>query len=184
MKIKLPITDRFLWMVYEVFEKTGETLEPPEVFRLRSWQNIVPLGAELWKALERKRRKRQFEQFINYLKSQGYIEIANLKEKKGILLTPRGHKKALKVKYLLKPEKGELKRRKDKKWVMIIFDIPEKKRKYRDELRGFLYSLGFKSLQKSVWVSPYNILKELREIIKILKLESFVKIFLIEEPEL
>jgi len=43
----------------------------------------------------------------------------------------------------------------DGKWRMIIFDIKEKQRKRRDELRLLLEGAGFVRLQHSVWVHPY-----------------------------
>ncbi|MDP1689918.1 MAG: CRISPR-associated endonuclease Cas2 [bacterium] len=43
----------------------------------------------------------------------------------------------------------------DGKWRMIIFDIKEKQRKRRDELRLLLGGAGFIKLQQSVWVHPY-----------------------------
>jgi phenylacetic acid degradation operon negative regulatory protein len=98
-----------------------------------------------------------------------------------VLLTPLGKKKALKLKYFQINKRERLKKRKDGKWIMIIFDIPEKKRKWRDELRGFLYNLGFQVLQKSVWISPYNVLDRLREIVTTLSLDKYTRVFLIEE---
>jgi DNA-binding transcriptional regulator PaaX len=44
----------------------------------------------------------------------------------------------------------------DKRWRMIVFDVPEKYRKSRDKLRATLRSLGFVQLQGSVWVYPYD----------------------------
>lgn len=44
----------------------------------------------------------------------------------------------------------------DKKWRILIFDIPEKKRLIRDKVRLTLSSIGFKRLQHSVWVYPYD----------------------------
>ena len=44
----------------------------------------------------------------------------------------------------------------DKKWRVIIFDIPEKKRKVRDQIRIMFKSAGFYLLQDSVWVYPYD----------------------------
>jgi len=44
----------------------------------------------------------------------------------------------------------------DKKWRVLIFDIPEKKRFLRDKIRLTLSSIGFKRLQDSVWVYPYD----------------------------
>jgi len=44
----------------------------------------------------------------------------------------------------------------DKKWRVIIFDIPDKKRKERDQIRTLFKSAGFYLLQESVWVYPYD----------------------------
>jgi CRISPR-associated endonuclease Cas2 len=44
----------------------------------------------------------------------------------------------------------------DKKWRVIIFDIPEKKRRIRAEVRRILMEAGFQRLQDSVWVHPYD----------------------------
>ncbi|OJI08076.1 hypothetical protein BK005_01420 [bacterium CG10_37_50] len=55
----------------------------------------------------------------------------------------------------------------DKKWRMVIFDIPEKQKLKRDLLRRELIETGFKKLQHSVWVSPYP----QEEFIELLKTE-------------
>ncbi len=44
----------------------------------------------------------------------------------------------------------------DNKWRIVIFDIPEKKRAVRDEVRNIFVAAGFKKLQNSVWVYPYD----------------------------
>ena len=44
----------------------------------------------------------------------------------------------------------------DKKWRVIIFDIPEKKKRERDQVREILSAAGFLRLQNSVWVYPYD----------------------------
>ncbi len=44
----------------------------------------------------------------------------------------------------------------DKKWRVIIFDIPEKKKKIRERVRQILLAAGFIRLQDSVWVYPYD----------------------------
>jgi len=44
----------------------------------------------------------------------------------------------------------------DRKWRVIIFDIPEKKRNVRDHIRTLFKSAGFYLLQDSVWVYPYD----------------------------
>lgn len=44
----------------------------------------------------------------------------------------------------------------DRKWRVIVFDIPEKKRRVRDRIRIMFRSAGFFLLQDSVWVYPYD----------------------------
>jgi DNA-binding transcriptional regulator PaaX len=44
----------------------------------------------------------------------------------------------------------------DGKWRMVIFDIKEERRLYRDDLRRILSNIGFLKLQNSVWVYPYD----------------------------
>jgi len=44
----------------------------------------------------------------------------------------------------------------DKKWRILIFDIPERQRILRTQIRRTILSVGFMKLQKSVWVYPYD----------------------------
>jgi CRISPR-associated endonuclease Cas2 len=55
----------------------------------------------------------------------------------------------------------------DKKWRLVIFDIPEKRKRLRDVLRATLHRIGFIRLQDSVWVYPYDC----EELITLLKTE-------------
>ncbi len=43
----------------------------------------------------------------------------------------------------------------DGKWRVLTFDISEKRRRVRHQLRTTLHSVGFIRLQDSVWVYPY-----------------------------
>ncbi len=45
-------------------------------------------------------------------------------------------------------------------WYMLIFDVPEKDRPYRDTLRRFLKQLRMGCLQKSVWITSQDIRPE------------------------
>ncbi|MDO8589726.1 MAG: hypothetical protein Q7R69_00405 [bacterium] len=44
----------------------------------------------------------------------------------------------------------------DRKWRMIIFDIPEKKKGIRKQVTALSNQAGFYRLQDSVWVYPYD----------------------------
>lgn len=54
----------------------------------------------------------------------------------------------------------------NKRWVLVIFDISEKSKSVRERLRSKLKSLGFGMLQKSIWISPLPIGKDMKEIIE------------------
>ncbi|MDI6603072.1 MAG: hypothetical protein QME57_03080 [Patescibacteria group bacterium] len=108
---------------------------------------------ENYKKWKRYPRKKVYDTFYS-LRKQRCIKI----EKKGhqiyISLTEKGKKKAgmfqidsLKIK---RPEKW------DRKWRLVVFDISELKKIYREAFRGKLKELGFYPLQKSVWVHPFD----------------------------
>lgn len=70
----------------------------------------------------------------------------------------------------------------DKKWRVIIFDIPEKRgRRARDAMRFKLQNMGFYQFQKSVWVFPYPCEKEIQLICEIFNINSFVNIVTAEK---
>lgn len=53
----------------------------------------------------------------------------------------------------------------DGHWRVIIFDIPETLKKWREYLRAELRNLGFKQLQYSVYITPYPVTGELHELL-------------------
>lgn len=54
----------------------------------------------------------------------------------------------------------------DKKWRLVIFDIEEKQRKARDILRAKLKELGFGKWQRSVYISPHDFAQDIREFLE------------------
>ena len=48
----------------------------------------------------------------------------------------------------------------NKWWYILMFDVPEKDRAYRDTLRAFLKRERFGCLQRSVWVTPRDVRSE------------------------
>lgn len=44
----------------------------------------------------------------------------------------------------------------DKKWRVLIFDIPEERRVLRNQVRRTLFANGFLRVQRSVWIYPYD----------------------------
>lgn len=109
-------------------------------------------------------QKWQIKQAIKDLSKMNYIKIN--KDSKRVYLIDKGALELLKFKLLRsRPEW-------DKKWRIIIFDIPENRRQQRDFLRKRLKWLGFKELQKSAWIFPYDIKKEVEELLTICNFDS------------
>ncbi|MEK7101791.1 MAG: CRISPR-associated endonuclease Cas2 [Patescibacteria group bacterium] len=48
------------------------------------------------------------------------------------------------------------KRKWDRRWRVVIFDIPERRRSTRVRIRRFMEQYGFVRLQDSVWIYPYD----------------------------
>jgi len=87
------------------------------------------------------------------LYKQGYIALEKKRHQYYISLTQEGRKKAgfyqINTLEIRKPKQW------DKKWRIVMFDIPHRNRFVREALRGALKQLGFHLLQKSVWIHPF-----------------------------
>ena len=68
----------------------------------------------------------------------------------------------------------------DKKWRIVIFDIPTDLHKARNRLRYKLKSLGFVMLQKSVFAFPHPCEEELGDLCSYLKVGDYVDLIIAE----
>ena len=107
-----------------------------------------------------KKDRRKVVNSFTYLRRRGYITFDTASKQIHIKLTPEGRARA---KLYAQIDSIKIKKQKkwDKKWRVLIFDIPEEVRIKREALRGKLKELGFYMLQKSVWVYPYPCQDEL-----------------------
>lgn len=64
--------------------------------------------------------------------------------------------------------------------VMVLFDIPEEKRKTRNWLRSQLKLWGFEMLQQSVWLGKGPLPKEFTSRLRLLDINECVKVFKIQ----
>ena len=96
-------------------------------------------------------RKRQISRSYKKLISSGFLEQDN---HGFVRLTDKGQNRMFEFENmggrLIRPIKW------DRKWRVLIFDIPEKKKVLRNKIRTILTSIGFKHLQHSVWIYPYD----------------------------
>jgi len=114
-------------------------------------------------SLSKSVRQKMIRQKMNELKRRGYLR----EYKNGWELTPKGRIEIIKI---ILWKKLEMKKW-DGKWRVIIFDIPEMSRQDRDFLRRELKWIGFIELQKSVWIFPYDMEKEMIALLKLWRLE-------------
>jgi hypothetical protein len=92
-----------------------------------------------------------------------------------VSLTEKGILRALNITF------RRLENRKEKwdgKWRIFAFDIPEECRKGRNALRYRFKSAGFYEFQKSLFVYPYDCQREVAALVKLLKLEKYVRFVL------
>jgi len=69
----------------------------------------------------------------------------------------------------------------DRLWRIVIFDIPEYKKKARDALSARLKSIGMIALQKSVLVHPFNCKDEVEFLIELFDVRPFVRFIVAKE---
>jgi len=92
-------------------------------------------------------------------------------------LSDKGKSKALTYKF----QKMKIPKHKwDKKWRLVSFDIPEDYRKGRDALRQKLRLLGFRELQKSVFVFPFECRKEIEFVAEFFGVRKYVRYGILE----
>lgn len=62
-------------------------------------------------------------------------------------------------------------------WRVVIFDIPESKRLARDALRRKLIFFGFYSLQKSVFICPFECRREIEILGDYFNVSEYIELF-------
>lgn len=140
---------------YDIFESKKINKKP-----IREYQN--------WRELDRER----WNQNIYRLKTQGLVKVAKSDKEKCYQVTQKGLKKA--IEYCLDDLKIEKQNKWDKKFRIVIFDIPEKMKENRRIFRNRLKLLGFTMLQKSIFIIPWPCEKIVNYLIEIYEIEPYV----------
>lgn len=176
--MKIPITDQFLLdVVFNFLQATDDVLDFLLSNKYRQINILTGRENPIIRKYRKDKNSERFRQLIYNLKKNNYIKVKNLKNKKAIILTKKGLSKALKASFKVQ----ERNKRKDGKWLMIIFDIPQKHNKARSLLRSILQNLGYKMFQQSVWVTPYDVSDKTERLLQSYSLDQYVKVFLIEK---
>ncbi|MBI2454445.1 MAG: CRISPR-associated endonuclease Cas2 [Parcubacteria group bacterium] len=90
-----------------------------------------------------------------------------------VVLTENGKRKALTYNMdtmtVKKPEKW------DGRWRLVMFDIPNKRKKEREVLRSLLKQLGFVKYQESAFIIPYECKNEIDYVVEFFNLRPHVR---------
>lgn len=118
---------------------------------------------------------------LSGLNKNKIIILKNYENKFTVELTEKGRKVVNEILF----DKMAIEKQKiwDKKWRIVIFDIPEEKlgKCMRNSIRLKLQLIGFYQLQKSVWVYPYPCEKEVQLICEIYESNPYVNIITAEK---
>jgi len=126
-----------------------------------------------WKKINQNNFNRSFKQ----LSSEKLIEERILSDGSfKLILTALGKQQANRMNLLGSSINFKKPKCWDGKWRIVLFDIPEKDRSFRNILREHLYALNFLKLQHSVFVSPYPFEKQILELATLYSAESYVRV--------
>ncbi len=143
----------------------------------RSFKIIDTMMKE-WKDID----KQSLQRSINALYKEKLVSEKYNKDGTVTLnLTKQGKKFALT--YDLENIKIERQIKWDKRWRIVIFDIPEKKKKVRDALRMHLRQMHFYELQKSVFVNPFECINEIEYVVEFFKIRKHVRFIVAESVD-
>jgi DNA-binding transcriptional regulator PaaX len=131
---------------------------------------IIRETAREWKRIN----ERQLRKSVKALyRSRMIKQEADKNGRIKIILTKRGRQAALSYQIF----NMEIKKPKtwDRKWRVVIFDIPEPLKKKREIIRCHLKRMSFFKLQKSVFVHPYDCCNEIEYLTEFYQLRKHVR---------
>lgn len=131
---------------------------------------------KIWKNVN----KKDLGRIIKRLEKQEMITIREKEGQVSIEVTEKGKRRLLEYDF----ENIELKaKRRDGKWHLVIFDIPEEKKNARDVFRRKLLELGLVNLQESVFASAFPCKNEIDFLCHFLDISDYVTIATVDKIE-
>ncbi len=119
---------------------------------------MAPKMTRLLRQLDRPAKNRaqlyrRITQAIKRLEQDGLVTVSGEYAKRRVKITEKGREVMERIEFgeYVIPEPAFW----DGKWRVLIFDINERRRRVRDQLRRLLDGAGFVRIQDSVWVYPY-----------------------------
>ena len=137
----------------------------------RQYSKVISGVSSEWKKINYQARKIAID---NLYKSKLVEWRDNIDGTATLVLTDKGKNKVL----AFDIDSMEIKKpaRWDRKWRLVLFDIPEKRKPAREALRGALKRLGFYEFQKSVFINPFDCQDEFDYIVEFFKVRPYVRL--------
>lgn len=125
--------------------------------------------------------QRQLQDTVRHAIQGKYVVITGNGKSRRLALTHKGkrlvNQKALET---LKPARPSIW---DKKWRMVMFDIPEEFKNRRDSFAAGLKRMGFVPIQKSCFVFPFPCFEEFEVLADFYQVRRFTTFLVIESLE-
>jgi len=147
---------------------------------------VLSLSRSPWQYYKTMRRMRDEWKSVNeysFKRSLARLSTEKLIEEKvladgsfKLVLTEKGRMQAKRLKLFGDSIEFKKPKKWDGKWRIVLFDIPEKDRPFRDILRSHLRQLKFLKLQHSVFVSPYPFEKAILELSYLYSAQEYVRV--------
>lgn len=118
---------------------------------------------------------------LRRLQEQKHVEVTMKNGQEIIRLTSAGKRKilhfSLETLFVEKPKRW------DKKWRLVVYDVPRRDKKLGDIIRAALKSIGFFGIQKSIYIFPYPCFDQIEFLREYYGLGDNVQYMLVEHIE-
>lgn len=133
---------------------------------------VTSLYANVYGWAPVKFRKQRYYESVSRMIKTGYIEKIIKNGQPYLRLLSAGKERLIRDFPILKLQGQKW----EGLWTIVVFDIAETSRYKRDLLRRKLLELGFGMYQRSVYISPFNFIEDLKEFIENYRLSN-VQVF-------
>lgn len=178
--MKYTLTDRMLLLLAKYFDFYHACYS---VNRALLYINRHPAlhKHSLWmqRMVKNKKQKKKIYNIFSVFKRRGYLEKRKFQDSEGYILSDKAKEKITFLQITSRDKQG--KKLSSGKSLMVFFDIPEKRRKSRDRFRILLQELGFKQFQKSIWITQHDVVSEIKNTIKVFRLEDYVELLIVQK---
>lgn len=123
-------------------------------------------------AEERERAASAYRNRLAYLRRRNLIATKKIEGRLFIELSKEGKEK------LRQEAMKERPKLPDGFVCLVLFDFPVDARRGRDSFRTFLKRAGFTQVQKSVWKSDRDVIKDVQDFLKSARIQNWVEVFL------